>query len=108
MNYYTDTQYSGWQTFYQSKSEESKKLYLYPDPDVKDLTKAVADELGVKSENVLMTNGSDEVLNFAFQAYCDENTPADNCVTVRDRDTMEQVRLPISELKSYIDKVVEF
>ena len=28
---------------------------------------------------------------------------ADNCVTVRDRDTMEQVRMPISELKSYIE-----
>ncbi len=28
---------------------------------------------------------------------------ADGCVTVRDRDTMEQVRMPISELKSYID-----
>ena len=26
MNYYTDSQYNGWQTFYQSKSEESKKL----------------------------------------------------------------------------------
>ena len=60
----------------QLASEESKKLYLYPDPDVKDLTTAVADELGVKSENVLMTNGSDEALNFAFMAYCDKNTPA--------------------------------
>ena len=27
---------------------------------------------------------------------------ADNCVTVRDRDTMEQVRVPISELKAYL------
>lgn len=26
MNYYTDSQYSGWQTFYQSNSEESKSL----------------------------------------------------------------------------------
>ena len=26
MNYYTDSQYSGWQTFYQSKSEDSKRL----------------------------------------------------------------------------------
>jgi len=26
MNYYTDSQYSGWQTFYQSRSETSKKL----------------------------------------------------------------------------------
>ncbi len=30
----------------------------------------------------------------------------DNCVTIRDRDTMEQVRLPISELKSYIESKI--
>ena len=29
MNYYTDSQYSGWQTFYQSKNEESKKLATF-------------------------------------------------------------------------------
>ena len=28
--------------------------------------------------------------------------------TVRDRDTMEQVRMPISELKAYIEKKIEF
>ena len=33
---------------------------------------------------------------------------ADDCVTVRDRDTMEQVRMPISELKSYIESKIEF
>ena len=33
---------------------------------------------------------------------------ADNCVTVRDRDTMEQVRLPISELVSYIENKMQF
>jgi glycyl-tRNA synthetase len=38
----------------------------------------------------------------------DFESETDGCVTVRDRDTMEQVRLPISELKNYIDKVVEF
>ncbi|MBQ3095092.1 MAG: hypothetical protein IJC53_01480, partial [Clostridia bacterium] len=32
----------------------------------------------------------------------------DGCVTVRDRDTMEQVRLPISELAAYIEKKMEF
>ncbi|MBO5211545.1 MAG: glycine--tRNA ligase [Clostridia bacterium] len=32
----------------------------------------------------------------------------DNCVTVRDRDTMEQKRIPIAELKSYIEAAVEF
>ena len=33
---------------------------------------------------------------------------ADNCVTVRDRDTMEQVRLPISELRAYIESKMQF
>ena len=32
----------------------------------------------------------------------------DNCVTVRDRDTMEQVRLPIDELEAFIEKKLEF
>ena len=32
----------------------------------------------------------------------------DGCVTVRDRDTMEQIRLPIAELKAYIEKKLEF
>ena len=32
----------------------------------------------------------------------------DNCVTVRDRDTMEQKRIPIAELKAYIEKAIEF
>ena len=32
----------------------------------------------------------------------------DGCVTIRDRDTMEQVRLPIAELKSYIEDKIQF
>ena len=32
----------------------------------------------------------------------------DGCVTVRDRDTMEQVRLPITELRAYLEKALEF
>ena len=32
----------------------------------------------------------------------------DNCVTVRDRDTMEQVRIPIAELKKYIEDKIKF
>jgi len=43
-----------------------------------------------------------------FQTVGDENTPADNCVTVRDRDTMEQVRIPIAELKAYITEKIAY
>ncbi len=32
----------------------------------------------------------------------------DNCVTVRDRDTMDQVRMPISEIIAYIEEKVKF
>ncbi|MBQ2736666.1 MAG: glycine--tRNA ligase, partial [Clostridia bacterium] len=38
----------------------------------------------------------------------DFDSENDGCVTVRDRDTMEQVRLPISELKSFIESKLEF
>lgn len=38
----------------------------------------------------------------------DFDSEADNCVTVRDRDTMEQIRLPIDELVKYIEEKLEF
>ena len=43
--------------------------------------------------------------------YCityDFDSEEDGCVTVRDRDTMEQVRLPISELASFIESKLDF
>ena len=38
----------------------------------------------------------------------DFESEVDGCVTVRDRDTMEQVRLPIADLKAYIENVIAF
>ena len=38
----------------------------------------------------------------------DFETETDGCVTIRDRDTMEQIRLPIAEVKDYIAKKCEF
>ena len=56
--------------------DEAKHLELYPDPECKALCDALAKTLGVKPNQVLPTNGSDEILNFAFMAYCDETHPA--------------------------------
>lgn len=59
-----------------------ERLKLYPDPDCKALAESLAEYLAGKygvqltKDNVLLTNGSDEVLNFAFMAFCDEKTPA--------------------------------
>ena len=38
----------------------------------------------------------------------DFDSETDGCVTVRDRDSMQQVRLPVSELKAYIEKTIAF
>ncbi|MBR5111905.1 MAG: histidinol-phosphate transaminase [Clostridia bacterium] len=57
-------------------SKAAKSLELYSDPDCLLLHKAIADNLGVKASQVMATNGSDEILNFAFMAFCDKETPA--------------------------------
>ncbi|MBQ1928428.1 MAG: histidinol-phosphate transaminase [Clostridia bacterium] len=56
--------------------EEAGKLELYPDPEVKTLSEIFAKKVGVEPCEVLATNGSDEILNFAFMAFCDDNHPA--------------------------------
>lgn len=43
-----------------------------------------------------------------FCITVDFDTMEDNTVTVRDRDTMEQIRLPIDELSKYIEEKMEF
>ena len=43
--------------------------------------------------------------------YCitvDFDTLEDNTVTIRDRDTMEQIRVNIEELKDWIDEKLKF
>lgn len=52
--------------------EEGEKLRLYSDPESKAATEAIADYYGLKAENVLVTNGSDEALEFVFGAFFDE------------------------------------
>ncbi len=56
--------------------DAAKSLQLYPDPECRTLTEKCAKLLDVEFENVLMTNGSDEILNFAFMAFCDKDHPA--------------------------------
>ena len=52
--------------------------------------------------------GTPFCITIDFQTVGDENTPADNCVTLRDRDTMEQIRIPIDQVKSYIEERLAF
>ncbi len=54
----------------------AKSLNLYPDPECRALNKKMAEILMVDEDQILMTNGSDEILNFAFMAFCDKNHKA--------------------------------
>lgn len=76
-------------------SQAAERLQLYSDPDCRVLSEKLADMLSAQCagegactgedaaatsaftrENVIITNGSDEVLNFAFMAYCSSEKPA--------------------------------
>ncbi len=50
-------------------------LNLYCDPTALKLRQAAAKVFGVEPDWVLPVNGSDEILNFAFMAFCDGDTP---------------------------------
>ena len=56
---------------YEAVKIEAEKLHLYSDPEAKIITEKIAKRYGVSKDMVLVTNGSDEVLNFAFMAYGD-------------------------------------
>lgn len=49
---------------------ELLKLNLYSDPACQPLAEATARHYGLRAENVLTGNGSDEILAFAFRAFC--------------------------------------
>ena len=49
--------------------EQVELLRLYSDPTAKELKEKLAALYRVKPENVFVSNGSDEVLNFAFMAF---------------------------------------
>ena len=54
---------------------EAGRLQLYSDPTCREITDKLASLYGVSPEQVILTNGSDEVLNFAFMAFADEEHP---------------------------------
>ena len=52
-------------------ADSAEKLNLYCDPECSELTRTVAEYYGQSADKFLMTNGSDEILNFAFAAFGD-------------------------------------
>ena len=55
---------------------ETERLNLYPDPEGRVLRDRLAAMYGVSPANIFLANGSDELLFFAFMAFCDQSRPA--------------------------------
>ena len=55
--------------------EEERRLQLYSDPESLKLRQTLAGRYGLAADQVMVTNGSDEALTFAFMAFGDDNAP---------------------------------
>lgn len=56
--------------------KEVEDLRLYSDPDSKPLVKKLAETYSVETKNIFVSNGSDDILNFAFMAFSGEPAAA--------------------------------
>ena len=54
---------------------DSSELRLYPAPDASELVTAIAEEYGVKPEQVFVGVGSDDVLSMAFMTFFNSDKP---------------------------------
>lgn len=75
----------------EAAEEAARSLQLYCDPDATELRKELAryltdrelarcltdrEQTAVSADRIIITNGSDEILHFAFMAFCGEESPA--------------------------------
>jgi len=57
------------------KSANGERLRLYPDPTADKLRDAIAKVYGYKRENIIVSNGSDDMLTITFRALTDAKRP---------------------------------
>ncbi|MBR3692394.1 MAG: histidinol-phosphate transaminase [Clostridia bacterium] len=55
---------------------EARRLQLYSDPESRELKETLAEVYGLSPQEVFVSNGSDEILSFAFMAFCGEGRGA--------------------------------
>lgn len=69
----------------------------YPDPQQAKLKQELAIQKGLKPENILLGNGSDEVLDLIFRAFCEPKT--DNVITLPPTYGMYKVLASLNEVE---------
>lgn len=70
----------------------------YPDPQQRNLKAILAEQRGVAVENLLLGNGSDEVLDLIFRAFCEPKI--DNIITSPPTYGMYKVLAGVNDVKN--------
>lgn len=85
----------------------SKKLADVAEPIYEELSKYFNVDYDAAGSIGKRYRREDEI-GTPFSICVDFDTAEDGCVTVRDRDTMEQVRIPVSQVRGYIEERLLF
>ena len=85
----------------------AKKLAPIAEPIYEELSKHFSVDYDVTGSIGKRYRREDEI-GTPFSICVDFETEEEQTVTIRDRDTMEQIRLPISEVKAYIEEKLSF
>ena len=85
----------------------AKKLAPVAEPIYEELTKHFSVDYDVTGSIGKRYRREDEI-GTPFSICVDFDTETDHCVTIRDRDTMEQIRIPVDQVKEYIEQKLVF
>ena len=85
----------------------SKKLSVVAEPIFEELSKYFNVDYDASVSIGKRYRREDEI-GTPFCICVDFDTETDGCVTIRDRDTMEQIRIPVSEVRKYIEEKLVF
>ena len=85
----------------------AKKLAPVAEPIHEELSKYFMTDYDASGSIGKRYRREDEI-GTPFCICVDFDTQEDGCVTIRDRDTMEQVRVPVSEVRGYIEERLVF
>ena len=91
----------------QAAAAAAASLQLYPDPTCRLLRQRLAAVYGLTAEEVVVTNGSDEVLNFAFMAFCDNGAVFPDITYGFYRVFADLYRIPYEEIPLKADFTVD-
>ena len=88
-------------------AEAAARLELYPDPTCRAIREKLGALYGLSADEVIVTNGSDEVLNFAFMAFCDNGAIFPDITYGFYRVFADLYRIPCEEIPLKTDFTID-